>query len=96
MMIETLTNETGFVIRAEGELTSRTSGEFKNHLTEALERYQEIVVDLRQVETIDLACLQLLYCAKQIAHDAKRNQLFKVIFSEGFLKGLALQAPSDI
>lgn len=92
-MIETLTNETGFVIRAEGELTSRTSGEFKNHLAEALERYQEIVVDLRQVDTIDLPCLQLLYCAKQIAHETRRNQIFKVIFSESFLKGLDLQAP---
>jgi len=92
-MIETLTNETGFVIRAEGELTSRTSGEFKNRLAEALERYQEIVVDLRQVDTIDLPCLQLLYCAKQIAHETRRNQIFKVIFSESFLKGLDLQAP---
>ena len=96
MLIETITNETGFVIRVEGELTSRTSGEFKDRLTEALERHQAIIVDLRQVDTIDLACLQLLYCAKQIARDAQRNQLFKVIFSEGFLKGLDLQAPKTV
>jgi len=88
-MIETSTDSESFTIRVVGQLTVRESGPVKDYLVQALERYREIVVDLRAVDVIDLPCLQLLYCAKLLARENARQQRFRVFLPQGLFKGLA-------
>ncbi|OPZ59528.1 MAG: hypothetical protein BWY87_00960 [Deltaproteobacteria bacterium ADurb.Bin510] len=92
-MIETSLNSECFTLRATGQLTLRESGTVKDFLAQALERYREIEVDLSAVEVIDLPCLQLLYCAKQLARESVRRPQFRVILPEGLMRGLAHGEP---
>jgi len=61
-------NETGCLIRVEGEFTVTSASELKNLLLEGLAKHLQ--VDLTQAEEIDVSLLELLWAA---ARDAARQ-----------------------
>ena len=64
-------NETGCLIRVQGEFTVTLASELKNLLLEGLASAEHLQVDLTQAEEIDASLLELLWAAAREA--ARQN-----------------------
>ena len=60
-------NETGWLIRVDGEFTVTSASELKNMLVEGLASAKHLQVDLTHAEEIDVSLLELLWAAARAA-----------------------------
>ncbi len=63
----------GRTLRLEGALTIETASELKHVLLQALETAEPLEMDMSAVESVDLACVQVLCSAHCSFHQANRK-----------------------
>lgn len=66
-------------ISLEGELTLINAQEVKTKLYEALKKYQALKVSARNVLSLDLSIIQLLYALSKTAGEIKKTVTFDIV-----------------
>lgn len=61
------------VLACKGELTINQANALKKALTRALKKVQHLVLDLKNVEGLDVSCLQLFCAAHKTAAQSKKK-----------------------
>lgn len=61
------------VLRLKGMLTIRQAEDLKKALLRALKKVKELEIDMKKVDEIDIACLQLLCSAHKTAAKSKKK-----------------------
>ena len=86
-------------ISVNGDLTIGYAQEFKKAIKQALKGVKEIVIEMKNIETIDTACLQL-FCAahisagknkKIILKDIEKSPVLQTAMDAGFLNVIGCQ-----
>jgi anti-anti-sigma regulatory factor len=62
----------------EGDLTIARAGQIKNELNEVFHKHETVKVTVRNVTSLDLACIQLLYALTKTCRQQNKKALLDI------------------
>lgn len=71
-----------------GDLTIQSAGEVRRVLREALDSRQTIKISLKNIESIDLSCIQILCAAHKTAFKANKQLTFDAVLPETAIRAI--------
>lgn len=99
MRIETVKEETRIILKVEGRIDTNTSKEFQSELLLALQKQNEVIADLKEVDYVSSAGLRAMLIAYKTAESKKgsfilrnlQNGVREVLDMSGFSRFIQIE-----
>ena len=99
MRIETVKEETRIILKVEGRIDTNTSKEFQSELLLALQKQNEVIADLKEVDYVSSAGLRAMLIVYKTAESKKgsfilrnlQNGVREVLDMSGFSRFIQIE-----
>ena len=99
MKIETVKEETRIILKVEGRIDTNTSKEFQSELLLALQKQNQVIADLKEVDYVSSAGLRAMLIAYKTAESKKgsfilrnlQNGVREVLDMSGFSRFIQIE-----